>query len=101
MIENLTKDVFAESLNTRFQLGEVQGRALELELVEVNSDERMRDEGVESFSIVFRGPADLYLPQGIYRMEHGRTGSCEIFIVPIKRDGEGFYYEAVFNRLTR
>jgi hypothetical protein len=32
-------------------------------------------------------------------MEHERLGSVEIFIVPIRKDGEGIYYEAVFNRL--
>jgi hypothetical protein len=32
-------------------------------------------------------------------MEHEALGSFELFIVPIRKDDEGFYYEAVFNRV--
>jgi hypothetical protein len=48
------------------------------------------------FSIVFRGPGDVLLPQRIYRMEHARIGSFELFLVPIGPDEEGLRYEAIF-----
>lgn len=33
-------------------------------------------------------------------MDHPAIGAFDIFLVPIKRDPEGMYYEAVFNRFT-
>ncbi len=49
------------------------------------------------FSIVFRGPGDILLPQAIYRVEHDQIGTFDLFIVPIGRDTAGLRYEAVFN----
>jgi hypothetical protein len=48
------------------------------------------------FSVVFRGPPAPVLPQRIYRLEHGRIGAFELFLVPIGPDGSGMRYEAVF-----
>ena len=50
----------------------------------------------QPFSIVFRGPGDVLLPQRIYRMEHAEIGSFELFLVPIGPDEKGLRYEAVF-----
>jgi hypothetical protein len=50
----------------------------------------------QAFSLVFRGPGDLILGQGMYRFENDRLGSLEIFIVPLQPDGDGARYEAVF-----
>ncbi|MGC3988450.1 MAG: hypothetical protein QM796_01950 [Chthoniobacteraceae bacterium] len=49
------------------------------------------------FSLTFRGPSGLYLPQGIYRLEHEAMGALEIFLVPIAPDAQGSHFEAVFN----
>jgi hypothetical protein len=56
------------------------------------------------FSVVFRGPLEPIMPQGIYHVEHEHLGALDIFIVPIGPDtdttpGEGptgMFYEAVF-----
>ena len=101
MIENLTQEFFTENVNTTFRFPLDQSQSLELELVEVNSNERLRQEGVENFSVVFRGPREQFIPQGTYMFEHESTGQFEIFIVPIRVDDAGFYYEAVFNRVMR
>lgn len=53
----------------------------------------------QSFSIRFRGPADRPLPQDIYRFEHSRVGGFDLFIVPMRPEQDGRYYEAIFNRL--
>jgi len=50
----------------------------------------------QPFSIVFRGPRQILLPQRIYRMEHGAIGAFELFLVPIGPDQEGMLYEAIF-----
>jgi pimeloyl-ACP methyl ester carboxylesterase len=50
----------------------------------------------QPFSIVFRGPGDVLLPQRIYPMEHDQIGSFDLFLVPIGPDEKGLRYEAVF-----
>ena len=96
MPEFFTKEGFAEHLNTKFRIPLRPSGAVELELVEVVST--LSTPRQEQFSIFFRGPADIYLPQMTYRMEHDALGQLDLFIVPVGRGPEGFQYEAVFNR---
>lgn len=98
MPEHLTRDSFSAQLTTKFRFGVGTEKTVELELVEVQTHGDVTGQ-TERFSAFFRGPLDQLLPQSIYRMEHDALGSAEIFIVPIRRDGEGFYYEAAFNRV--
>ena len=72
---------------------------LMLDLVLMEVSELKLSERQEQFSIVFRGPSDAYLGQGIRPFHHERMGQFDLFIVPIRQDEKGFYYEAVFNRL--
>ncbi|MEY2562615.1 MAG: hypothetical protein QOH88_808 [Verrucomicrobiota bacterium] len=51
----------------------------------------------EPFSLVFRGPAELRLPQGIYPIKHAQLGEMEIFLVQIAADKTSSSFEAVFN----
>jgi hypothetical protein len=53
----------------------------------------------EEFAIVFRGPSNAFLQQGIRSVTHEQMGQFELFLVPIQQDTQGFYYEAVFNRV--
>ena len=51
----------------------------------------------DPFTLTFRGPAELRLPQGIYRMGNAQLGEMEIFIVQIAVDQTSSTFEAVFN----
>ena len=42
--------------------------------------------GRAPFSLVFRGPWEPVLPQGVYEIEHDALGSAPIFLVPIGRN---------------
>jgi hypothetical protein len=53
------------------------------------------------FSLVFRGPLDQPLEQGMYPMTHEKMGTESLFLVPIAREADGFHYEAVFNNLVK
>jgi hypothetical protein len=81
--------------------------AMEVELVEVaekgGSDQQqpLAASRQERFSLVFRGPRDRLLQQGMYELQHRHLGALALFLVPVGRDHEGLYYEAVFNRLRR
>lgn len=95
MSELLTKEAFAENLNTKFRVPLEPPNAAELELVEVL--ETMRTPRQQQFSVFFRGPLDYLLPQATYHMEHEKMGAISLFIVPVGREQDGFRYEAVFN----
>lgn len=48
-----------------------------------------------AFSLVFEGPADLMLEQGVFRLK--QDGQCiDLFLVPIGPFGKGMGFEAVF-----
>ena len=51
----------------------------------------------EPFALTFRGPAELRLPQGIYKMSNAQLGEMEIFLVQIAADQTSSTFEAVFN----
>jgi len=98
MLEQLTRESFSGQLNTKFRLSPEPGKMIELELIEIVDSGETAGQA-ERFSLHFRGPLDYLFPQRTYRMEHEELGQMEIFIVPIRKDDQGFYYEAVFNRV--
>jgi hypothetical protein len=99
MPEHLTFDSLSAQLHTKFRLGAVADQVLELELVGVEQHGDVAGQ-TGRFSAYFRGPLEHFLPQSTYQLEHEGLGGVEIFIVPVRKDGEGIYYEAVFNRVN-
>jgi hypothetical protein len=95
--EILTHTKFAENLDSDFRVHLDSANIVDLRLVEVT--ELRETPRQEQFSLLFRGPLALFLPQQLYRMDHESFGSFEIFLVPVGRDAENFLYEAVFNRM--
>jgi len=101
MEQQFSRDMFEQHLRSLFQLEHAHPAVsgMQLELVTVTSSIRTND--FEAFSIVFRGPQQPRLPQGIYHLRHAELGAIDLFIVPIRQEQDGLYYEAVFNfRLT-
>lgn len=99
MAESLTHSGFASSLDTPFQLQFAPNQTLVLNLVRVS--ERRVSARDESFSILLRGPSAPLLPQATYTFEHAEMGTFALFIVPVERDQNGLYYEAVFTTLLK
>lgn len=93
----LTHDIFATLVNTEFKVALGPDQQVELQLEEV-SELRLSDRQ-EQFSIVFRGPNETFLNQGVRQLSHERLGQFELFLVPIAQDAEGYRYESVFNRI--
>jgi hypothetical protein len=50
-----------------------------------------------SFSLLFRGPVGMPLPQETYQFDHGRLGRFDLFIAPMRPEQDARYYEAIFN----
>ena len=99
MTTALTQPVFASHLNTKFRVLRDGQESVEIELVEVG--EFLQSEHQERFSIMFRGPGDTFFKQGMYDFDHHAMGKFRLFIVPVDQKDDGYYYEAVFNRLVK
>jgi hypothetical protein len=97
VLENFNLTAFAENLQTTFQALMEDGSVVELLMVGATDSGTTARQ--EQFSIVFRGPLDVFLEQRMYELKHPRMGEFALLLVPIKRDQEGFYYEASFNRI--
>lgn len=95
MLDKLTKETFEPLKGDTFSLTHENG-VIPLSIVAVLGTGLQGHAAREQFSVHFRGPSSPVLPQRIYRIEHPQLGALEIFIVPIKRDGDGLIYEAVF-----
>lgn len=98
MEELLTHETFARNINTKFQAELDERNYVELELAQVSELKVFPDQ--EQFAIVFVGPVESFLGQGIRSLKHKQMGQFEIFLVPIAQDEKGFSYEAVFNRVS-
>lgn len=97
MLENLQQADFQAHLNENFRI-QLHDGELDLQLIEVSAvGQTSRNPARTPFSLVFRGPADLLLHQGIYPLTHPTLGSLPLFLVPIGPDAEGLCYEVVFN----
>ena len=96
MLESFTVHMFSGHVGETFHVRPDASDPLEVELVSATGLGEERARG-RPFSIVFRGPGDVVLPQSIYRMEHAEIGAFDIFLVPIGPDEAGMRYEAVFN----
>ncbi len=107
-LERLTLERFAAQVKTPFRLHREAGGEVELELTEaaaIRSPALPRAAGEsprqERFSLLFHGPEQAFLPQGLYRLEHASLGMFTLFLVPVGRAAGTVHYEAVFNRLAR
>jgi hypothetical protein len=99
MTQRLEHAALLENLDSKFRLQLDGSNWLELELVEVG--ERKTTARQEIFSIELRCRSSAVLPQQIYRLEHENLGQVDLFLVPIRKDEQGVYYEAVFNRMLK
>ena len=99
MEPSLTHEEFSKARNSKFKVELDENTHVDLELITV-SDVKLYPQQ-EEFAVEFRGPLDKFLAQGPHNFSHEEMGQFELFIVPIKQDAEGFYYEAIFNRLRQ
>lgn len=97
MEASLTHEEFTQHAGTKFQVQVDENTSVDLDLVEVSEIKLYPRQ--EEFTIVFRGPANAFLGQGGRLFTHDQMGQFELFIVPFRQDAQGFYYEAIFNRL--
>jgi hypothetical protein len=98
MEPSLTHEEFAQHAGTTFHAQVDENTNVPLELTQVSELKLYPQQ--EEFTLEFRGPLNMFLDQGVRNFKHERMGQFELFIVPVKQDAEGFYYEAIFNRIS-
>lgn len=96
-LSKATPEQFEPRLNERFPLAVDSGEPIELELIAVETKGSAAPEGMrQAFSLVFRGPKELDLPQQTFALSNETLGSLVLFLVPVGADDMGMLYEAVF-----
>lgn len=110
-LETLTAEEFRGTLGTFFRLStgpheSDPAGSFELKLVEVSEHGDGSPGPFRApFSLLFHGPIEPVIPQAIYRLEHERLGTRELFIVPVGPEAPAapgqaptaMRYEIVFN----
>jgi hypothetical protein len=94
----LTEAEFSKHVGTSFYT-KVGDREVSLTLAEVKAymPEPTEEKNLERFSVFFEGSRDSVLTQQIFQLSHDTMGEFEVFLVPIRGEGEKSRYEAVFN----
>ena len=90
---------FSQAVGSLFQVCTESVFSCQLELLEaVKLGDRPSNSSTrsESFSLLFKGPQDIFLPQKIWLLNHSTLGDISLFLVPISQDDDGFCYEAIF-----
>ena len=87
---------FAACVNQDFEIA-TSGDPLVLHLFEARLRDAPEGAARDPFTLTFKGPPPLRLPQGIYRMTNPQLGEMEIFLVQIAADEDSSTFEAVFN----
>jgi hypothetical protein len=95
VLDELTRDRFDPHVGTVFAVTSPAPVALTLvEVADIGDGNR----GL-NFRLLFRGPRETPLGQGIVELDHPLIGAVALFIVPVGVDAAGMQYEVVFNRL--
>jgi hypothetical protein len=102
--DRLNLKAFSKALKSEFLVrSESGGTAVRLiEVKDLRSDAQKASSATatrECFSTVFMGPKSASLKQETYKVNHSSLGTFSLLLVPIGKDRNAWYYEAVFNRL--
>ena len=98
MLQDLTKSMFAQSLNSAFRI-RLEDDAI-VHVKQIDLREWHYNPRQEQFAVLFQGPFNKHLGKGHYNFDHDTMGQFDLFIIPVGMDQDGFLYGAVFNRRT-
>lgn len=96
-LSELTLSMFAPLVGDMFAIETATGVRVEVTLSEaVAVSDQPAASGRVPFSILFAGPPDPILPQGIHRLEQRTLGALDVFLVPLQPEAGSARYQAVF-----
>jgi hypothetical protein len=100
ILGGLTYETAVKLVGRTYRVNVDAGRSIELTVTRVvraaEHGARPKELKRDSFSIFFRGPSDVMLPQRMYDLNADRDSLPHLFIVPVGREANGYEYEAVF-----
>jgi hypothetical protein len=101
MLETFTHATFAPLLGQTFHCRVSPAAGVDMHLIAAHlltPDTTSQEQAQRRlpFSLLFRGPRGIVLPQRIYTLSHTTLGTFGLFLVPIGPDAEGMRYEAIF-----
>ena len=97
MTQNVELEHFSPCVGDTFTLESPGDRRDALELLEVKPLPAYGGPREQPFALLFKGPADTDLSQGMARVRHADAGVHELFLVPVGVDETGKLFEAIFN----
>ena len=95
MLERLTREDLLPYVGNKFRLSTEDQPIFEIELHAVEAVGGTPNQR-EPFSALFLAPAEPFLQQAIYTLEHESIGPLTLFLVPLGPFQDGMKYEAVF-----
>ncbi len=91
----LTSDDFSQHVGQAFIAGGASP-PVELHLLAVTAARNRGADRRAGFSLLFQGPVQPALAQGLQSLRHPVLGEPGIFLVPVGLDAQGMLYEAIF-----
>ncbi|KAA3609216.1 MAG: hypothetical protein DWQ05_23050 [Calditrichaeota bacterium] len=89
---------FKNNLNSTFTVRPDDGKAIDLELIEVKDLRQDTGQEQQPFSLIFmQKNKDVLLPQQMHELKHEKLGAFQILMVPITPEKDSFIYEVIFN----
>jgi hypothetical protein len=92
------KNAFTAHLHSMFTVRTGPDTTIAAELVEVL--DRPAVQHHEQFSLIFRTPSTTATVQRTYDVAHPELGSLPLFLVPIRHEADGIYFEAAFSCIS-
>ncbi len=96
-LDQLVRETFDPLVDSTFAVGDPGATALGLRLAATAPAGSGLPGRRAPFSLIFHGPLQPLLPQGIHRLLHPELGEVAIFLVPVGPQGQAMQYQAVFS----
>ena len=99
-LAELTLETCRTLVNQDFTRPNEAGDDVVLRLVSAEfqgTNAEIRGTGDRPFSLLFEGPVEMQLTQGMHDLNHPKHPFVGIFLVPMGDNGEGPQYEAIFS----
>lgn len=91
------KQSFLTTVGSDYHMPFDNGTTLVLTLDKLVERCDLDGQGLENYSLFFSGPVDFPLSQGTYSMGHEQLGQLYLFLVPIGREQQRMFYQAVIS----
>lgn len=98
LLETAGRETFQPHVGSTFRVMRDGDAVAGIELARI--DDAGSDGRVVGYALLFNGPLDRPLSQGMFLLAHDVLGELVLFLVPVARADRAFGYEAVITRLA-